>query len=162
MIFKNNNNPKKTWKIVNDVLTQERRCDFLPSEMQYISENNDASKSMVDRFNKFFTQVGETLKENIDKNDTDPFEHVADATDEMTYLCQVSGNDFEQIILHLTDVGACIDGINGKILKCTHKLFLSKLIYQSLPRNILPVISKIFEKKINIIRCDNSYQKATL
>ena len=79
--------------------------------MQHNSEDNDASKSIAERFNRFFLLKLEKLKQNIDKNDTDPLENVDDAPDEITDFRQVSDNDIEQIILHIKDVGVKIGSL---------------------------------------------------
>ena len=127
---KHNKNPKKTWEILNDLLKQRNKCDTLPSGLQNNANfKADEALSMAEKFNEFFTEIGETLKQNIAQNNNDPLENIEKTDNEVNSFANASENDVEQIILQLKDVGAGIDGINSKIFKLTYKPILPKLCY---------------------------------
>ena len=124
------NNPKKTWETLNELLKQKGNNDTLPSKIvsDAGAELNDA-KTISEEFNKYFTEVGKKLKQNIHQKNIDPLEYIKATTQKLMSFSQVSDHDVEQIILQLKDVGAGVDGINSKIFKCSYKPILSKLTY---------------------------------
>ena len=126
---KNEHNPKKTWETLNKLLRHKSKVHDMPSKfVNDADEELNGSDTISEGFNKFFTEVGEKLKQRIHKNDTDPLKFVQNTEINMT-LAQVNDNDVEQIILQLKDVGAGFDGINSKIFKRSYKPILSKLTY---------------------------------
>ena len=145
------NNPKRTWETLNKLLKIKNKCDTLPSISHTNSDNElTGTSSLAEKFNKFFTEVGEALKQSIPKNDTDPLENIDTATEEIIEFSEVSNSAVEQIIMQLKNVGAGIDGINTKLVKSTYKPILPKLTYffnLCLSKGIFPKLLKRAEVK---------------
>ena len=82
----------------------------------------DASdaETISEEFNKFVSEVGERLKQNIDKTNTDPLKYAQDNTEHLLALSQVNESDVEETIQQLKDVGAGIEGIKSKLFKSSY------------------------------------------
>ena len=82
-LSRHQHNPKKNWETLSKLLKQKDSKNCLPNKVVDDSgvDASDA-KIMLEEFNKFFTEIGERLKQSIDKTNTDPLKYVENNTEQ--------------------------------------------------------------------------------
>ena len=127
---KHRNNPKQTWETLNELLQRKTSNKELPNK--FVSDlgiDVESDVSISKEFNKYFAEIGQKLKNKITTPASDPIDNLEDFLGEIMILSPTTGNEVEEIISGLNDVGGGIDGINSRICKNTYQSILPHLVY---------------------------------
>ena len=127
---KHHNDPKRTWETLNQLLQRKSSSNEVPDN--FISDSGEEIQndvSISNEFNKYFTEIGQKLKNKFTTNVTDPMSNREEFSGEKMVLPETNANEIEEIICGLNNVGAGIDNINAKLFKSTYKTILPHLVY---------------------------------
>ena len=127
---KHHNNPKETWETLNQLLQRKTSKKEIPTKLkteQGDTIENDAS--IANEFNRYFAEVGQTLKNKIPVTGKDPTDKINSFQGDEMVLSPTSREEIEEIIMSLNNVGAGLDKINARIFKNTYKSILPHLVH---------------------------------
>ena len=136
---KHTGNTKETWKTLQTLIKSKSKTDEVPN--QIADENGDLLSEDVDiaeKFNSFFTEIGERLRENIPSSSFDPLQLIPNIKAEMD-LESTTEEEIISIVQGLNNVGPGADSISSKIFK---------LSYQAIMRHILHLFNTCLESGI--------------
>jgi hypothetical protein len=151
------NDIKSTWMTIKEVINRTNKTKKFPESFKINNENVSDNKIIANEFNKYFTQIGPALANNIQNLDGRQFQD---------YLLDISTKDFSFVPVNEIDVGKLIDrmkpktscgqdGISNKLLKHIKSeilLPLTLIINQS-------ILSGIFPNKLKIAKVLPIYKK---
>ena len=67
----NKNNIKKSWELISEIINKKKPQNIIPK-----FTDNDDDKSIADKFNRFFVNVGPSLASKIPPTDVDPLSYL--------------------------------------------------------------------------------------
>ena len=182
--YNSRDDPKKTWKIISQVLRKGNTADDLPEYLEVNDRRVSGENDIINALNKHFATIGKSLAESV-ADATQNFENfLVNQRDFRFEFNPIDQQQVEKIIDKLQNKNSCAsDGISTRLLKHLKSSIsgpLAFLINQSIqnctfpnalkvarvislfkkgnrhdpnnyrPISILPSISKVFEKVIQM------------
>ena len=89
---------KNTWKAINTIIGKGKMCDSLPTEFIENGINITSAKEICNGLNKFFTEIGPKLAENIESIDESPLNYIRDINQHSMLITPVSEYEVENIV----------------------------------------------------------------
>lgn len=128
-----NGNIKKTWTCINEILGRNTKKGVLPESFLV---NNTACKDkqvIANHFNKFFTNIGQSLAAKIPASNRSFYDHLSSSTTENNssfYLTSISQNELIIEISKLSTSSAPgHDEFQPSLIKLVHLELLSPLLH---------------------------------
>ena len=122
-------NPKETWKTLQTLIKSKRKNEDTPS---LIIDEDDGlvikDEDIAEKFNMFFTEIGEKLCKNIRPSSLDPLQFIPNFAEEML-LGTTNERELVNIIKELNDVGPGVDNISSKIFKASYRAIMKPLLH---------------------------------
>ena len=128
-LAKHSGNTRETWKTLQTLIKSKRKTEDVPTQIAD-DEGNMLTDDVdiAERFNIFFTDIGEKLSQNIPSSPFDPLKNIPNIDDEMS-LELTNEEEVVNIIKGLKDVGAGIDNISSKIFKSSYQSILKYILH---------------------------------
>jgi len=161
LFTKYKNDIKKTWGCVNSILNKSQNTTEYPSSFLINNEYVDNFSEIVNEFNKYFTEIGSKLANNIETPRNGSFKDYLISKQTVSFEFKpVSPEDIIKIIDELKPkTSSGLDKISNRFLKYVKKELsstLSKLINISLAQCTFPDQLKI-AKITPIFKSKNQY-----
>lgn len=134
------NNLSKTWKVIKQVLNQNKSCS---SERSFVinSQTVTDESRIAEGFNNFFVNIGAQLSSNIPQVAESPLLHIS-CNNSSIFLKPTDNEELESIIMGMKNSSPGYDDICPKIIKISYKYFLEELVHTvnlSLAQGVFPV-----------------------
>ena len=84
---------------------------------------------IANKFNQYFTNIGNDLAEKIPHTETDPVAYIKSSIPESIYLSDVDSTEVVKIIKSLKNASAGSDGVHAKIVKESYALYVEPLVH---------------------------------
>ena len=144
---------KGTWKVINNILNKNRKEETVPLFNDFSSDTLEPLDGLVtsdyvisNKFNEYFTRVGNILSERIEHNNIDFMNYMGNrVVDDFTFTPIVE-NDVVRLAGSLDDVAAGHDQIQSSVVKKSIEYIkkpLTHIINSSLDSGIFPSQLKI-------------------
>ena len=116
---------------MNEVINRQKKTsESLPSKFIYDGEEITTEPHIAERFNHFFSSIGDKLASEIPFSDSCPTDFLPSFGNTSIHnKLETSQGQIEEIIKSLNRVGGGIDKINSKILLLTYKNILENLTF---------------------------------
>ena len=127
----NKNNSKKIWDILLTHTRGQSTSHHFPGSFYDGEEHTITDHNLIaNKFNLFFSTVGEKLQESIPISPNDPLQYLQRNNINLTGdIGLTTPDELSEIIKHMKNVGGGNDGINAKIFKATFHDIIFKLTY---------------------------------
>jgi hypothetical protein len=128
LLHENKKNSKKLWSILKDVIGKGKS---LSTPKQFVIDGKAETRPdfIANKFNQYFTNIGNNLAENIPATDLDPLSYIPSSITESIYLCDVDQLEVTKIINSLKNASAGCDGVHAKVVKESYSLFIEPLVH---------------------------------
>ena len=152
---------KKTWDTIKLIINKNKKPQCIPEFFLVNGSRVSDINVIVEEFNKYFTDIGINLYENIDSPKDYSFQDYLRTPSANTFCFKkVSESEISKIIDDLKPKSSCgVDGISNKILKYIKTLILYPLtliINQAIETGIFPDKLKL-AKVIPIYKKNEDY-----
>jgi hypothetical protein len=134
---------KKTWSTINDLICKTKNKNDFPSYFVINGAKVYNNNEIANKFNKFFTEIGPKLANNIDAPPNKSFEDfLKNPVPNSFEFSQISNQEISKAIDSLQPKTSCAsDRISNKLLKAMKNELidpLTKIINQTLDTGIFP------------------------
>ena len=125
------NSSKNMWKLLNEVTNQHKHAHSEPPSTFHDSSGKVYNKKQIaDEFNKFFSNIGSLLENEIPSPDSSPLEFLPEpSSHDFETSLMTSASEVEAIIKSMNHVGGGVDGISTEILQLTYHSILNHLTF---------------------------------
>lgn len=135
------NNPKKTWKIINELSYRQNNRSSRVSEIKVDNTTLTAPNDIAEAFNLHFTKVGENLAKEMIDSTTDPISYL-DPTDQVFSFKEIELYQVRLLLKKInTKKAAGLDNIPCNLLKIAADAVSPSLVCifnQSIATGIFP------------------------
>jgi hypothetical protein len=98
---KNNNNMKKTWKGIKQIISIKSQMNNVPTKIKKEQNEITDSDQIANAFNEYFANIGTGFADEIPKVDKSPFDYLPSHLTESFYISPVSTFEIEEEITRL-------------------------------------------------------------
>jgi hypothetical protein len=145
LLQENRSNTRKLWSILKDVINRKKSVNC-PSQF-LIGDKIETDKTIIaNKFNLYFTNIGNDLADRIPTTDKDPLSYIPDIVQDSIFVQEVECGEVERCIKSLKNASAGFDGIHSKVVKNSYTLYLSPLVHVlnlSLAQGFFPDCMKV-------------------
>ena len=122
---------RKTWQILNEVTRGTTCKPTLPKIFKTVDGHQlENPEHISEHFNKYFSKIGKTLKQQIRHCDIDPLKYVpGHPENSLNKLYFTTGEELTSIVNAMRNVGGGHDGINTKLLRATFSSISDELVH---------------------------------
>ena len=141
----NRNNLKKFWAVIKEVINKKKQNSY-PTQFKIGNCKESNRHTIADKFNKYFTNIGNDLAKLIPRGVKDPLSYIPQSNSQTMYVAPVQSCEVIKIIQTLKNSSAGHDNIHSSILKKTYNLYLEPLTHVlnlSLTQGFFPNSMKI-------------------
>ena len=172
----NKNDPRKTWKLINDLQSRQNKSTNIP-EIKAGDQTFSSPGDIAEAFNRHFTNIGEDLARKIPETDIDPLSYLNHTNKSFSFQ-QIEAHKVCKLLNKIDSRKATgLDNIPCKLLKLAADIVapsLTCIFNESIaseewkvarvspvfkkgsksdlnnyrPISVIPAVSKIFEKLI--------------
>ena len=128
ILEENKHNLRKSWRILKDIInknTYRKKCTEFNENGRTIKE----PKSISNRFNEYFTNIGTSLANKIPNTKVTPNSFLGQSTAESILIFPTTVDEIHKCILSLQNSSPGWDNFRPDVMKRTCQLFLSPLNY---------------------------------
>ena len=129
LIIENKTSMRKTWNIIKSVINKSKHTkltsEFKISDSVTITDKMEISN----RFNKYFTNVGQTLARKIPSTSTSYRDFLPSWNEESMYIDPVSHDEVKKIIMNLNEGAPGYDDVTAKCVKYVSNNILEPLAF---------------------------------
>jgi len=124
----NKNNSQKSWKIIKEVLNKNK-CNSIPNEFNIDGKTVSDCKTIADRFNKFYVNIGPSLAKDIPHTNEDPLVSLSNINCNSIFLTNTDATEVLNIIKSLKISCPGWDNISSKVIKQSADKLLQPLVH---------------------------------
>jgi hypothetical protein len=118
----NSTNSKESWQTIHELLNRKSKTTAI-NEINMKGKTIAGDEEIAKEFNKYFSEVGKKLADEIPDNDIDPLHYVNPVSNSFTFKT-ITEEDVNRIISSMkTCKSAGIDKISVKLIQAAGKLF---------------------------------------
>ena len=128
LIEQNRQNTKKLWAVLKQVIGKTNNSQW-SSQFNIGNTIESDTKVIADQFNKYFSNIGKSLDQNIPSTNISPLSYINKSNCHSIYLREVTTTEVERIVRNMKNASAGYDGIHAKIIKTTLRYYLLPLTH---------------------------------
>jgi hypothetical protein len=128
LLQENQKNTRKLWSILKDVINKKKRVST-PTQFVIGDKIETDTKFIANRFNQYFTNIGNDLASKIPSVDRNPLSYIPNLIQDSIFIQNVQSSEVERCIKSLKNASAGLDGIHSKVVKNSYTLYLSPLVH---------------------------------
>ena len=128
LILQHKANIKKSWQVIKSIINKRKYCP-VNSKFKYNGDVISDGKTIANRFNNFFVNVGESLANEIPSTDRCPSEYIKYEISEKFYASAVTEDEICKIICNFKDSAAGWDDLRPHIMKLIQNCIKSPLAH---------------------------------
>ena len=116
LIMQHKDNIKKSWQVIKSIINKRKYCP-VNLKFKYNGDVISDGKTVANKFNKFFVNVGESLANEIPSIDRCPSEYIKVEISENFSVSAVTEDEIDKIICNFKDSAAGWDDLRPRIMK---------------------------------------------
>ena len=116
LIMQHKDNIKKSWQVIKSIINKRKYCP-VNLKFKYNGDVISDGKTVANKFNKFFVNVGESLANEIPSIDRCPSEYIKVEISENFFVSAVTEDEIDKIICNFKDSAAGWDDLRPRIMK---------------------------------------------
>ena len=156
MFYKSKNDSKKTWKQINDLISnrnQNKQNNYFKTNDSILTDHTN----IANNFNSYFTNIGPNLANKIQNvNPTNPLTYLKTLDNNVFHFQDIDESIVEQIIDNFPSKNSCgYDGISLRLLKFCKSTVIKPLLL--IIRQVLN--TGIFPEKLKIAKVIPMFKK---
>lgn len=142
----NEKNPRETWKIINTLLSRNVNNSSIVQELKIDGQTVTSSSEIADKFNDFFTNIGETLAHSLEQTGIKPESYVS-VTSKSFNIQPPSIETVSKLLASIDERKAVgLDNLPNRLLKISSDIIapsLTSIFHRSITTGIFPTEWKI-------------------
>ena len=114
---KHKNNPKKSWKIINEILHHHKITDALPNVFESNNRTIDGHKNIANHLNTYFASVGSELASKISRTSLDPLHYMQPNQGRNFKSHDINEEDLKKVFSGLKNSSGGFDRVRPSVIK---------------------------------------------